>query len=162
MNQAKRLVDQLVEGLKRVDPNLRLQLLLGGLVATADELRVGEAQLVALVNTAIQQRAKVLEMLRQGVPVLVGPDGAPVLRVEPPVSDVCPLCKRPWVKATGNAGAGAGELWCPYCAVGPKAAQAGDTEHLDPGPACCECGCPANVAPHHYADCRFRRGANRV
>jgi hypothetical protein len=60
-----------------------LQLLLGGLVAAADELRVGEAQLVGLVKTAVAQRAKALEELRKGGPLLVGPNGVPV-RAERP------------------------------------------------------------------------------
>jgi len=65
--------------LKRIDARTRLAFLLGGLLATADELRIGAAQIESIVKQAIAQRAQVLARMRQGERILFGPDGAPLV-----------------------------------------------------------------------------------
>jgi hypothetical protein len=83
-------VEKLIRQLMLVPPRERLELLLGGLVAAADELRLGEAQLIGVVKTAIAQRAVALEQLRNGGPLLVAPNGQPLRREESRATAVDP------------------------------------------------------------------------
>lgn len=79
--------------LKKIDAKTRLAFLLGGLLATTDELGLHAAQVDTIVKKAIAQRAAVLARMRQGERILFGPDGAPLVPGAARVPEEVPTVK---------------------------------------------------------------------
>ena len=90
-------VETLINVLRQLEPKSRLGILLGGLVATADELGFQEAELVRVVRVACVQRAIAMQVQKDRA--LVNAAGHPVMPTGPidlarPIPWRCPLCDR--------------------------------------------------------------------
>lgn len=88
-------VEMLINVLRQLEPKSRLGILLGGLVATADELGFPEAELVRVVRVACVQRAIAIQVQKDRS--LVNAAGHPVMPTGPidlarPIPWRCPLC----------------------------------------------------------------------
>jgi len=90
-------VEMLINVLRLLEPQSRLGILLGGLVATADELHFAEAELIRWVRVACVQRAIAMQLAKdnQG---LVNAAGQRVMPAGPvdlsrPIPWRCPLCE---------------------------------------------------------------------
>lgn len=77
MGRREMLINRCMGALRQLDTTTRLEFLLGGVVATGDELGLTEPRLLAFVRTAFAQRAAALARARLGAG-LVAPDGTPV------------------------------------------------------------------------------------
>lgn len=150
---------KVVELLKQLAPRDRLNLLAGGLVATADELGLKTVQVLAVVQTAMAQRAAVLERMKQGERILFAPDGSPLVPMmggsiaaesviaaqEAPTVKLCRRCGAPYdsTGACSRRGEGCQGGVGEHPRTEPNAAQQGD-----PGPPCVFCGKSAADGRH--------------